>query len=116
MHHEIALIPTIAIGLVYPLIGGYIVSRVGLPPLVGYLLTGVAEGPFTPGFVGDAKLAPQLAEIGIILLMFGAACTFQSVTLQRRVQTAYDFVEKSRIGLRFTFKNPIRKWLSLRFN
>jgi monovalent cation:H+ antiporter-2, CPA2 family len=76
VHHEIALISTIAVGLVYALIGGYIASRLGLPPLVGYLLAGVAEGPFTPGFVADAKLAPQLAEIGVILLMFGVGMHF----------------------------------------
>jgi K+:H+ antiporter len=76
VHHEIALISTLAVGLVYALIGGYIASRVGLPPLVGYLLAGVAEGPFTPGFVADTKLAPQLAEIGVILLMFGVGMHF----------------------------------------
>jgi K+:H+ antiporter len=76
VHHEIALISTIAIGLVYALIGGYIASRLRLPPLVGYLLAGVAVGPFTPGFVADAKLAPQLAEIGVILLMFGIGMHF----------------------------------------
>jgi K+:H+ antiporter len=76
VHHEIALISTIAVGLVYALIGGYIASRLRLPPLVGYLLAGVAEGPFTPGFVADAKLAPQLAEIGVILLMFGVGMHF----------------------------------------
>jgi CPA2 family monovalent cation:H+ antiporter-2 len=76
MHHEIALISTIAVGLVYALIGGYLANRLGLPPLVGYLLAGVAEGPFTPGFVADAKLAPQLAEIGVILLMFGVGMHF----------------------------------------
>ena len=76
MHHEIALISTIAVGLIYALVGGYIASRLHLPPLVGYLLAGVAEGPFTPGFVADAKLAPQLAEIGIILLMFGVGMHF----------------------------------------
>jgi monovalent cation:H+ antiporter-2, CPA2 family len=76
VHHELALISTIAVGLIYALIGGYIVSRLRLPPLVGYLLAGVAEGPFTPGFVADAKLAPQLAEIGVILLMFGVGMHF----------------------------------------
>ena len=76
MHNEVALISTIAVGLVYGLIGGYLASRLGLPPLVGYLLAGVAEGPFTPGFVADAKLAPQLAEIGVILLMFGVGMHF----------------------------------------
>jgi monovalent cation:H+ antiporter-2, CPA2 family len=76
VHHEIALISTIAVGLVYALFGGYVASRLRLPPLVGYLLAGIAVGPFTPGFVADAKLAPQLAEIGVILLMFGVGLHF----------------------------------------
>ncbi len=76
MHHEIGLISTVAVGLVYALIGGYIASRLRLPPLVGYLLAGIVVGPFTPGFVADAKLAPQLAEIGVILLMFGVGLHF----------------------------------------
>src|SRR6202521_3421023 len=76
MHSEIALISTIAVGWFYALIGAYFASRLRLPPLVGYLLAGVAEGPFTPGFVADAKLAPQLAEIGVILLMFGVGMHF----------------------------------------
>ena len=76
MHHEISLISTIAVGLVYGLIGGYLASRLRLPPLVGYLVAGVALGPFTPGFVADARLAPQLAEIGVILLMFGVGMHF----------------------------------------
>ena len=76
MHHEVALISTIAVGLVYALIAGYIASRLRLPPLVGYLVAGIVVGPFTPGFVADAKLAPQLAEIGVILLMFGVGLHF----------------------------------------
>jgi CPA2 family monovalent cation:H+ antiporter-2 len=76
VHHEIALISTVAAGLVYALIGGYIANRLHLPPLVGYLLAGIVVGPFTPGFVADAKLAPQLAEIGVILLMFGVGLHF----------------------------------------
>jgi CPA2 family monovalent cation:H+ antiporter-2 len=76
VHHEISLISTVAVGLVYGLIGGYLASRLRLPPLVGYLVAGVALGPFTPGFVADAKLAPQLAEIGVILLMFGVGLHF----------------------------------------
>jgi monovalent cation:H+ antiporter-2, CPA2 family len=74
--HETALIATIAIGLAYALIGGYIAVRLHLPPLVGYLVAGIAVGPFTPGFVADPHLAPQLAEIGVILLMFGVGMHF----------------------------------------
>jgi monovalent cation:H+ antiporter-2, CPA2 family len=76
VNHEIALISTIAVGLLYALIGGYFANRLRLPPLVGYLVAGIALGPFTPGFVADAKLAPQLAEIGVILLMFGGGMHF----------------------------------------
>ena len=76
MDHNVALISTMAAGLVYALVGGYIASRLRLPPLLGYLLAGIAVGPFTPGFVADAKLAPQLAEIGVILLMFGVGMHF----------------------------------------
>src|SRR5271170_5539000 len=65
-----------AISLVYALVGGYIASRLRLPPLVGYLIAGIVVGPFTPGFVADRKLAPQLAEIGVILLMFGVGMHF----------------------------------------
>src|SRR3546814_12858618 len=66
----------LVMGLVLAFIGGFIASRLKLPPLVGYLLAGVAVGPFTPGFVGDAALANQLAEIGVILLMFGVGVHF----------------------------------------
>jgi monovalent cation:H+ antiporter-2, CPA2 family len=76
VHHDVALISTMAIGLVYALVGGYIASRLRLPPLVGYLIAGIVVGPFTPGFVADRKLAPQLAEIGVILLMFGVGLHF----------------------------------------
>jgi CPA2 family monovalent cation:H+ antiporter-2 len=74
--HETTLIATIAVSLAFAFIGGFIAVRLGLPPLVGYLLAGVAAGPFTPGFVADAKIAPQLAEIGVILLMFGVGMHF----------------------------------------
>ena len=71
MPHDVALITTIAAGLGLAMILGTIASRIGLPPLVGYLLAGVAIGPYTPGFVADVSLAGQLAEIGVMLLMFG---------------------------------------------
>ena len=56
--------------------GGLLANRLHLPPLVGYLLAGLAVGPFTPGFVADAEIAAQLAEIGVILLMFGVGIKF----------------------------------------
>lgn len=74
--HETALISTIAISLAFAFVGGLIAVRVGLPPLIGYLLAGVAVGPFTPGFVADRRLAGELAEIGVVLLMFGIGMHF----------------------------------------
>ena len=76
MPHETALISTIAVCLALAFVGGYIAFRLKLPPLVGYLLAGIVVGPFTPGFVADTKLAPELAEIGVILLMFGVGMHF----------------------------------------
>lgn len=76
MPHDIALISTIAVSLAFAFVGGFIAVRLRLPPLVGYLLAGIAVGPFTPGFVADAGLASQLAEIGVILLMFGVGMHF----------------------------------------
>jgi CPA2 family monovalent cation:H+ antiporter-2 len=76
MPHETTLIATIVAGLVFAFIGGFLASKLKLPPLVGYLLAGVAVGPFTPGFVADETLAGQLAEIGVILLMFGVGLHF----------------------------------------
>src|SRR5215208_8406479 len=76
MPHETELIATIVMSLVMALAGGFAATKLRLPPLVGYLLAGVAIGPFTPGFVGDTNLAGQLAEIGVILLMFGVGLHF----------------------------------------
>jgi len=74
--HEVPLIATIAVSLAFAFVGGLLAVGLRLPPLVGYLLAGIVVGPFTPGFVADAKLAPQLAEIGVILLMFGVGTHF----------------------------------------
>ena len=76
MPHDVSLISTIAVGLALAFAGGFAAVRLGLPPIVGYLLAGVAAGPFTPGFVADTHLAPQLAEIGVMLLMFGVGMHF----------------------------------------
>ena len=76
MDHEPVLISTIAIGLTAALVGGLIARRVGLPTIVGYILAGVAIGPFTPGLVADPAVATELAELGVILLMFGVGINF----------------------------------------
>ncbi len=76
VHDSSSLIATVVIGLVLAFIAGTIANRLKISPLVGYLLAGVAVGPFTPGFVADQALASQLAEIGVILLMFGVGLHF----------------------------------------
>ncbi len=76
MHVDTPLISTVIGGLVLAFIFGTIAHRLRLPPLVGYLVAGVVAGPFTPGFVADQSLAPQLAELGVILLMFGVGLHF----------------------------------------
>lgn len=74
--HDTTLIATVAAAFVFAFVLGLLASKLRLPPLVGYLLAGVMIGPFTPGFVGDLSLATQLAEIGVILLMFGVGLHF----------------------------------------
>lgn len=81
MPHDVSLIATLAIGFALACLLGFIVNRLHLPPLVGYLLAGVAIGPFTPGFVADTALAGQLAEIGVMLLMFGVGLHFSVADL-----------------------------------
>jgi CPA2 family monovalent cation:H+ antiporter-2 len=81
MPHDTALIATIAAGVGLALVLGLAVTRLRMPPLVGYLLAGVLVGPFTPGFVADTGLAQQLAEIGVILLMFGVGIHFSVADL-----------------------------------
>ena len=76
MPHETPLIATIVIGLVLAFIFGAIANRLRIPPLVGYLVAGVLAGSHTPGFVADQELASELAEIGVILLMFGVGLHF----------------------------------------
>jgi len=70
------LISTIAVSLAYAFVGGLIAAKLRLSPIVGYLAAGLAVGPFTPGFVADTALAHELAEIGVILLMFGVGLHF----------------------------------------
>jgi monovalent cation:H+ antiporter-2, CPA2 family len=69
--HGLDLIVTLTGGLVAALVGGYLTQRMRLSPIVGYILAGLVIGPYTPGFVADRHVAEQLAEVGVILLMFG---------------------------------------------
>jgi predicted Kef-type K+ transport protein len=78
-----ALVATVAISFVLAAGCGYFADRLRLPPLVGYLVAGILMGPFTPGFTADTALATQLAEIGVILLMFGVGLHFSAADLDR---------------------------------
>jgi CPA2 family monovalent cation:H+ antiporter-2 len=74
--HDLSLITTVASAFAAAWVFGIITQRIGLSPIVGYLLAGVAIGPHTPGFIADLKIAGQLAEIGVMLLMFGVGLHF----------------------------------------
>lgn len=76
MPHDVTLIATIAVGFGFSMVFGLLAVKLRMPPLVGYLLAGILIGPGTPGFVADVGLAGQLAEIGVMLLMFGVGLHF----------------------------------------
>ncbi len=76
MHHATPLISTIVGGIVLAFVLGALAGRLRLPPLIGYLCAGVVVGPHTPGYTADQALAPELAELGVILLMFGVGLHF----------------------------------------
>src|SRR5262249_17592891 len=76
MHDNLQLLLTLTGGLGAALLLGYLTHRLGLSPIVGYLLAGVAVGPNTPGFVADHHLAEQLAKVRVILVMFGVGLHF----------------------------------------
>jgi len=76
MLHHSPLIATIVGSLVFAFMLGTLAFRLRLPPLIGYLCAGIVAGPFTPGFTADGQIAPQLAEMGVILLMFGVGLHF----------------------------------------
>lgn len=87
MHHSVPLIATIAAAFGLALLLGFVAARLKLPALVGYLAAGIAIGPATPGFVADVALAGELAEIGVMLLMFGVGLHFslQDLMAVRRI-------------------------------
>ncbi len=76
MHHDLILFATITMAILTAFVGGFIARKLGLPTLVGYLVAGIVIGPFTPGFVGDTDSISQLAEIGVIFMMFGVGLHF----------------------------------------
>jgi CPA2 family monovalent cation:H+ antiporter-2 len=78
MEHETTLLVTIVLGLVLAFATGFVASKLGLPPLVGYLVAGIIVGPYTPGPAIDAALATELSEVGVILLMFGVGLHFST--------------------------------------
>ena len=82
MDHDVNLLLIVGLGIVLAFVFGYVAARLHMPPLIGYLVAGIAVGPHTPGFVGDAGLAAQLAEIGVILLMFGVGLHFSLADLK----------------------------------
>lgn len=81
--HDTDLLMTIAVGLGVALLFGYATQRMGLSPIVGYLIAGIVVGPNTPGYEANAELANQFAELGVILLMFGVGLHFDVKELRR---------------------------------
>jgi CPA2 family monovalent cation:H+ antiporter-2 len=79
--HNFTLLENIALALGVAFVGGLVFQRIGLPTIVGYLLAGVAIGPFTPGYIGDAQTISELADLGIIFLMFGVGLHFSFADL-----------------------------------
>ncbi len=76
VHSDMPIVSTVAVGFTVAFICGLIASKLRLSPIVGYLVAGILIGPYTPGFVADIKIAEQLSEIGILLLMFGVGLHF----------------------------------------
>src|SRR5262245_8686667 len=85
--HETNLIATLAAAFGLAMILGFIAAKLKVPPLTGYLVAGIVIGPYTRGFVGDVALAGELAEVGVMLLMFGVGLrfSFEDLAAVRRV-------------------------------
>lgn len=83
MHHNLALLTNITVALLTAFFGGYAARKVGLPSIAGYLIAGLIIGPFTPGFIGDTGDISQLAEMGVIFMLFGVGLHFSLKDLWR---------------------------------
>ena len=104
MPHETPLLSTIVVALAIAWVFGALAHRIKVSPLVGYLLAGIVIGPFTPGYVADQGIATELAEIGVILLMFGVGLHFSlddllSVRAIAIPGAAVQIVARRRLGL-----------------
>src|SRR5438876_1678703 len=117
--HGLILTITIALGAAF--LGGFVAARLRLPPLVGYLAAGIAVGPFTPGLAADPTIANELAEVGVILLMFGVGVHFSLADLwavrwiavpgamgQIVIATAVDRTRRPAVGLDVRPGNRVR--------
>src|SRR5690606_26919918 len=76
MHQDFSLFATITVAVMLAFIGGFVARKLRLPSLVGYLVAGLLISPFTPGFTGDTNAAAQLAEMGVVFMMFGVGLHF----------------------------------------
>jgi len=108
--HQLELLVNIALALGYALLGGLVARRLRLPTVVGYLIAGVALGPFTPGITGDVQAIQQLAELGVILLMFGIGLHFSLRDLWR----VRDIAIPGAV-LQMALTTAIGYWLALRW-
>lgn len=88
MDHNIGIVLILTIGFAYASLLGYCTQRIGLPTILGYLLAGFIIGPYSPGFVADAEISEQLAEIGVILMLFGVGLHFKLEDLIKVKNTA----------------------------
>ena len=76
MHQDFTLFATITMAVMLAFIGGFIARKLRMPTLVGYLVAGLVISPFTPGYTGDTNAAAQLAEMGVVFMMFGVGLHF----------------------------------------
>lgn len=111
--HGSVLILTLTFSLSAALALGFLTQRVGLSPIVGYLLAGLIVGPYTPGFVADGELAEQFAEVGVILLMFGVGLHFhvKNLVAVRTVAITGDLCQITVATALGTWAGRRRAWL-----
>ena len=112
MPHETPLLATVAAAFGLAFVFGYLAARIRLQPLVGYLLAGIVVGPFTPGYVADVPIAAELAEIGVILLMFGVGLHFspRDLLAVKRIAIPGALVQIAAASLMTAFAEHLYGW------